>query len=85
MSELNKGLSWRAALGSYRSRSFEGAFADCVNLAGRHVNGDAYRRRQSLGITRLKLLQAFDHGLLVFGAQLAESTDNLARVTPISV
>ena len=33
----------------------------------------------------LELLQEFDYGLLIFGAQLAEPPDDLARVTPIGL
>ena len=32
----------------------EGAFADGVNLVGRHAEGDADRGRQSLGIAPLR-------------------------------
>jgi hypothetical protein len=62
-----------------------GLFADGVNLVGRRTEGDAHRGRQSLGIAGLELLQEFDHGLLVFGAELAEPPNDLARVTPISL
>ena len=34
---------------------------------------------------RLELLKEFDHGLLVFRAQLAEPPNDLARVTPIGL
>ena len=41
--------AWELTTGSRR-----GAFADGVNLVGRHAEGDAHRGRQSLGIAPLR-------------------------------
>ena len=55
------------------------------NLVGRHAEGDAHRAGRAWVSPRLELLQEFDDDLLVFGAQLAEAPNDLARVTPISL
>jgi hypothetical protein len=54
--ELRKGGGYRGVLdlGANDRDPVEGAFADGVNLVGRHAEGDARRGRQSLGIAPLR-------------------------------
>ena len=72
-----------------RDPPLEGAFAE-ASIPPAEYCADTPRATPVVGGSawvslRLELLQEFDHGLLVFGAQLAEAPNDLARVTPISL